>query len=370
MTSDKISIVVPTYREAENTPVLLQEIDAVMNEAGLSYEVIVVDDDSKDGIVEVVAHMKDRYNVTLRVRKNEKGLSSAVLAGIASATGGIVVVMDADLSHPPRNIPDLVTPILNHEFDFVIGSRFVKGGSTVDFNWYRKLNAWASRMLARPLTNVYDPMAGFFAFHKNILDPPIALNPLGFKIGLEILVKASPGRVLEIPIQFHKRLFGESKLSFKEQVRYLIHLKRLFEFKYRMASQFVKFCLIGGSGMLIDLLFVFISMNLFSLWVIFPDALCFRASRAIGFAVALTNNFILNRRFTFASANGRNIYGQYMTFFAVSLVGFVINWSTSVLLYENNSFFHTHYLVAAFMGILAGTLVNFFGSKYIVFKES
>lgn len=369
MTSNIISIVVPTYKEAENIPLLLQEVDAAMGGAGLLYEVILVDDNSGDGIIEAVEKLKERYNVKLKVREDERGLSSAVLAGIGLASGGILVVMDADLSHPPRYLPELVKPVLNGTFDFVIGSRFVPGGSAVDFNWYRRLNAWISRMLALPLTPVADPMAGFFAFRRGILETGGELNPLGFKIGLEILVKASPRRVLEIPIQFEKRQFGSSKLSLKEQVYYLIHLGRLLEYKYLTIAQFIKFCLVGGSGMLVDLTFVYGSMNALPLWTTIPQNLHFKISRAIGFSFALTSNYLLNRQFTFTSAGRVNFYGQYMTYFAVSIAGLAVNWLVSVLMYESSYFFHRHYLIASFLGIVGGTLINFFGSKYIVFQE-
>ncbi len=277
--------------------------------------------------------------------------------------------INSGLEPPSPVIPELAGPILNGKFDFVIGSRFVTGGSAVNFNWYRRLNAWASRMLALPFTPVADPMAGFFAFRKEILETGGALNPLGFKIGLEILVKASPRRVLEVPIQFEKRQFGSSKLSLREQVNYLIHLSRLLEYKYLSVAQFVKFCLVGGSGMLIDLAFVYGSMNMLSLWTTIPRNLHFKISRAVGFSFALTSNYLLNRKYTFTSAGKVNFCGQYMTYFAVSIMGLAANWLVSVLLYESSYFFQRHYLVASFMGIISGTLINFFGSKYIVFQK-
>lgn len=369
MDMDKISIIVPTYKEAQNIPVLSEIVDHTMKKAGLPYEIVVIDDDSNDGIIEAVEKIKQKYSIKLMVRKGEKGLSSAVIAGFDISAGEIIVVMDADLSHPPQKIPELVMPILNGKSDFVIGSRFVEGGSVAHFNWYRKLNAWVSKMLARPFTKVTDPMAGFFAFHRRILEPSIELNPLGFKIGLEIMVKTSKKKICEIPIQFEERLHGESKLSLKEQLNYLLHLKRLFEYKYKIPAEFIKFCLIGGTGMIVDLTFVFISMQIFSNVVIIPQSFHFRIARVIGFVFALTSNFLLNRRFTFAKANTGNIYRQYATFFIVSLIGFGVNWSISVYLNETTLFFNAHYLIAALMGILAGTLINFTGSKFIVFKH-
>ncbi|MCP4132012.1 MAG: glycosyltransferase family 2 protein [bacterium] len=361
-TKELISIVVPTYKEAENVPVLSEKIDAAMKNAGLAYEIIVVDDDSNDGIIEAVDAIKGKFNVKLKVRKDEKGLSSAVIAGFELTTGSIIVVMDADLSHPPEKIPELIDQVVNNGAEFVIGSRFVKGGSMPHFNAYRKLNAWVSKMFARPFTKTTDPMAGFFCFPKRILNGAGELNPLGFKIGLELAVKASPKKITEIPIVFQERLHGESKLSMKEQLYYLVHIKRLFEYKYKTLAEFIKFSLVGGTGMLVDLTLVYLAKD--------KIGLSFRIARVIGFLFALTTNFLLNRKFTFEKAEEGNVYKQYISFFGVSALGFAVNWFLSVYLNENTLFFEEHYLFAAFFGILGGLVVNFSGSKLFVFKHN
>ncbi len=227
-----ISIIVPTYQEAQNIPLLVERIDQAMKSVPLPYEIIVVDDNSQDGIVDYIETLKNTFTIKIIVRKNEKGLSSAVLEGFRRAVGDILVVMDADLSHPPEKIPRLVNPILENKSQFALGSRFVKGGSAPYFNFYRKMNAFLSKFLARPLTPVKDPMAGFFALPKYILKDRGKLNPLGFKIGLEIMVKCAPKNIIEIPIDFQERIYGESKLSLKEQIKYLVHLKRLYQYKF------------------------------------------------------------------------------------------------------------------------------------------
>ena len=269
--------------------------------------------------------------------------------------------MDADLSHPPEKLPELVEPILQGHADFVIGSRFVKGGGAAHFNWFRKLNAWVSKALARPFTKVCDPMAGFFAFPRTLLQgDQVKLNPLGFKIGLELIVKANPANIVEVPIQFEERLHGESKLNIKEQIRYLLHLARLFDYRFKTAAEFFKFSLVGACGMVLDLFSVFVAYGLLSV--------TYRLARAAGFLFAVTSNFLLNRRFTFTRANKGGIVRRYFTFLAVCLLGFAINWFLSVELFENVPFFTVHYLAAAFVGILGGLLVNFLGSKFLAFR--
>lgn len=361
--SKTVCIVVPTYREAKNIPVLIEKIDAAMKAARISYEITVVDDNSRDGIIEAVQGLGKKYPVSIKVRTAEKGLSSAVIAGFPMSDSDIIVVMDADLSHPPEKIPEVVRPIIEGKADFVIGSRFVKGGGAAHFNIYRRLNAWVSKMIARPFTRANDPMAGFFGFPRRILENITELNPLGFKIGLELIVKAAPRTIMEIPIQFRERLYGESKLSLKEQVNYLLHIKRLLEYKYRTFAEFIKFCMIGSSGMAIDLSLVFISMEMLHIE--------FRISRLIGFLCAMTSNFFLNRRFNFKNARSGNIIRQYAAFFITSIAGGSANWLLSVYLVENVDFFQTSYLYlfAAFLGIIAGVTINFSGSKLIVFKN-
>jgi dolichol-phosphate mannosyltransferase len=289
-----------------------------------------------------------------------RGLSSAVLEGIRLSIGEIIVVMDADLSHPPEKIPELIEKIKEKEADFVIGSRFIKGGSASHFNLYRKANAYFSKILAYPLVKVNDPLAGFFAFPRNLLRDNIDLNPIGFKIGLEIMVKANPEKIVEIPISFQERLYGESKLNLKEQLNYLLHLKRLYEDKYQSLSEFIKFSVVGGSGVIVDLTSLYIAYGLINI----P----YRISRVISFLIALSSNFILNRSFTFLKCRKENIVRRYILFLIVCIFGFFINWIISVYLFENTLFFRKHYLLSAFLGVLGGLLINFTGSKFLVFR--
>ena len=142
-----ISIIVPTYKEVKNIHPLVERIDHTMKPARLTYEIIVVDDNSQDGIVDCIEKLKNTFNIKIVVRKNEKGLSSAVLTGFGRAAGEILVVMDADLSHPPEKIPSLVRQIIEKKSQFALGSRFVKGGSAPFFNLYRRINAFISNWI-------------------------------------------------------------------------------------------------------------------------------------------------------------------------------------------------------------------------------
>jgi len=230
-----ISVIVPTYREAENLPLLVEAVDAALSR---DYEIIVIDDDSRDGSEEICAELATRFPVRIQTRKGERGLATAVIRGIEVSSGDIIVVMDADLSHPPSAIPHLLEPLLSGASDFVLGSRYVEGGS-IHEHWTlpRKLNSVIASRLARPLCHLRDPMSGFFAFRRGDTPDLNRLSPVGYKIALEIFVKGDFASPSEVPIHFAPRLHGESKLSWKEQLGFLRHLGRLYGYKLRVGRR-------------------------------------------------------------------------------------------------------------------------------------
>jgi dolichol-phosphate mannosyltransferase len=224
------SIVVPTFREVEALPELIDRIARVRAENGSIEELIIVDDDSRDGTEALLAARPEPW-LKLIVRKQDRGLSQAVLAGLRAARGDLLVVMDADLSHPPEVIAEMQQAI-QAGADFVVGSRYVPGGTTAD-DWglFRFLNSQVATLLARPLTHITDPMSGFFALPRPVFERALEPSPLGYKIGLELLVRCGCENVQEVPIHFSNRTRGESKLTLKQQLLYVRHLLRLYRFK-------------------------------------------------------------------------------------------------------------------------------------------
>lgn len=224
------SIVVPTFREVEALPDLIDRVARVRAEHESIRELIIVDDDSGDGTEELLSNRTEPW-LKLIVRKRDRGLSQAVLAGLRAASGDILVVMDADLSHPPEVIASMQQAIVGGA-DFVVGSRYVPGASTAD-DWglFRFLNSRIATLLARPLTTISDPMSGFFALPRAVFERAQEPSPLGYKIGLELLVRCNCRHVKEIPIHFANRTRGESKLTAKQQLLYVRHLARLYRFK-------------------------------------------------------------------------------------------------------------------------------------------
>jgi dolichol-phosphate mannosyltransferase len=250
----EISVIVPAINESENFPALLQRVSAAL--AGVAYEVIIVDDNSKDATPAVCAELSRQYPLKLIVRTQPtNGLSGAVLHGMAEARGHFLCVMDADLQHPPEKLPELLAPLRSNEADFVLGSRYMPGGSTeAEWGFLRKINSQTATLLARPFAGkATDPMAGFFALRRETYLSARNLTPLGYKIALELMCKCRVKSVREIPIHFGMRQKGESKLSLKQQFRYLEHLSRLYDFTFPRASPVVKFLIATGAAWLVGL---------------------------------------------------------------------------------------------------------------------
>lgn len=233
----EVSIIIPTFRERDNLERLLPALALVLRRARIDGDVIVVDDGSGDGTEELCASLAKEYPVSLFSRYQERGLATAVLVGLRAARGEICVVMDADFSHPPEAIPRLVSAARLPDCDMAIGSRYVAGGALdPNWSWARRWNSRIALLLARGLTPAADPMAGFFAIRKETLTRAAEFRPIGYKIGLELIVRCDCRRIVEVPITFQDRSLGESKLSVVQQWQYLRHLGRLYLAKYSPLS--------------------------------------------------------------------------------------------------------------------------------------
>ena len=233
--SPRVSIIIPTYKEAENIRALIGRIAAAMQACRGGYEVIIVDDDSRDGTKTVLEELSAAgLPVRLIIRSAQRGLSSAVLRGFDESRGGILVCMDADLSHPPETIPELVAALDDPRVHCCVASRYIQGGGTdLKWGWLRRLNSWAGRRLARVFTPISDPMSGFFAIPRRALDGAAPLRPVGYKMLLEIIVKCQMRNIREVPIHFAHRMYGRSKLGLRQKWDYIRHVARLVAFRCR-----------------------------------------------------------------------------------------------------------------------------------------
>ncbi|KAL6303773.1 nucleotide-diphospho-sugar transferase [Sparassis latifolia] len=239
--SVQYSVIVPAYKEASNLRPLVTRVFAALQRDSSSVpaeltEIIIVDDNSRDGSVEeVFALQREGYNVRIIVRTTERGLSSAVVRGFQEAAGDNLLCMDADLQHPPEYVPQMLAA-LSPSKQFVLGTRYGGGVGAVDDGWplYRRVISGGARLLALPLTPASDPMSGFFGIRKEAFLKARNLDAGGFKIALDLLVKAPlpATSIAEVPFAFGLRSAGESKLSGKVMLRYLRQLAELYWFKY------------------------------------------------------------------------------------------------------------------------------------------
>ena len=357
---ESVTVIIPTYREAENIPLLLGRIAEVRASAGLDLDVVFVDDNSGDGIVEAVAAQNLPWTKVV-VRTEERGLSTAVLEGFKHARGEVCMVMDADLSHPPEKIPELLAALADGA-DFVIGSRYVKGGTT-DEGWglFRAMNSRVATWLALPFTRACDPMSGFFALRRSTFDAGGPYSPVGYKIGLELLVKCRCVNVREVPIHFANRAKGQSKLSLQEQLRYIQHIRRLFVHRYGDWARFAQFAVVGASGVFV---------NLAALTMLHTVGIPVRLSVALAIFVAMLTNFALNRWVTFSYARHDHWGPQLIGFVAASSLGGVVNYAITMGALNAWPTLHDYPQAASILGILAGTAFNFVASRYIVFRKS
>lgn len=356
----KLSVVIPTFHEVRNLEAVARSIETALREHRWAYEVIFVDDDSQDGSEALAVQLAESLPVRMYVRLGEKGLSTAVLRGIAEARGEYVVVMDADLSHPAERIPDMLALIESGKSDFVVGSRYVAGGSLdPSWTWLRLLNSKVATWLALPLARIHDPMSGFFAFRRTDMPETHLLSPIGYKIGLELLVKGGFKNPGEVPIHFADRVRGESKLSWKEQIRYLRHLRRLYQFRFPFLAEFMQFGFVGGSGFAID---VVLYLGLQTL-----TGMGHFAARAFSFWGAASWNWAWNRMLTFSNRQKTAMLVQWPSFVLTSLLGFAINVGSYYVLTHYVPYFETHKIVALMIGVLLGFGFNFLTARLLVF---
>ncbi|MDH5479496.1 MAG: glycosyltransferase family 39 protein [Nitrosomonas sp.] len=352
----QFSVVVPTLNESENIDLLLTRLFALKLTPG-SFEVIFVDDGSSDGTTEKIREWPDNTYVHLIERQDKPDLTASILAGATAAKSNVIVVMDADLSHPTEQLSAIVTPVINGQYDVAVGSRYIAGGSTKNWPLHRQILSRVGGWLARPLCDVNDATSGYFAFRRE-LGKTISNHAHGYKILLELLM-ANQGklRVTEIPICFHDRTHGTSKLSFAHQQAYVQRLIALAGGAVSLNTA-GRFTLVGLFGVLIDAL-VF-------QWMINQNA-GLALAHFMSFFVAATVNYTLNSKWAFREHHAGYLqwhqFGRFLTVaaFALLLRGGIL----ALLVYVC----HIPPPLAIFPAIFATAAVNYLGSAFYVFPS-
>ena len=372
-----LSIVIPTYNESQNIVKILDSLDHLLPRE-MDAEIIVVDDNSPDGTGIVAEEYAKKskggsYPVQVIRRENKYGLGSAILAGIEHSKGDAVVVMDSDLSHPPQTIPKMIEELHSSDCDIVIASRYVKGGSTSGWPLKRRLISKGATKIAQHGLGIKikDPMSGFFAFRRHIINN-LKFDAIGYKILLEILVKAKGAKVKEIPYAFTDRKTGSSKLDLSVSFDYLKSIWRLYRYgksirenekrtSVRFLSKAGRFYTVGASGLLVNYFVSFLfGAVLSNLWYIYATM--------IGIIFSMTSNFILNKIWTFEDRDFdlKKTLLQYGLFLGFSGIGAVFQLLAIYALVESQ---HINYSLALFVAVAIASVGNFILNKKWTFQE-
>jgi dolichol-phosphate mannosyltransferase len=323
-----LSIVLPTYNESKNIREMVARLTRVLDGAYPgAHEIIVVDDDSPDRTWELAQSLTDQYP-QLRVmrRQQERGLSTAVIRGWQAARGELLGVIDADLQHPPEIAVDLCKEI-GRGADMAVASRHVEGGGVSDWSVLRRILSRAAQVLGLMILpgvvgRVSDPMSGFFVIRRTAIQG-VVLNPLGYKILIEVLGRGRFRWIGEVPYVFQERVQGESKVTRKVYVDYLRHLVRL-RLSTLPVNRFVRFGIVGLSGVVVDMGVLFLLSD--------PSMLGWGLTRSklIAAELAIINNFIWNDNWTFHDIAShqrgfRHRLQRFAKFQLICLGGLVLN---------------------------------------------
>lgn len=366
-TSLKLSLAIPTLNESENIGPLIERLTSLLDPVlGDRYELIVIDDDSSDRTWEIALALVSQYP-RLRVvrRQGEKGLGTAVVRAWQVARGEILAVMDADLQHPPEANLALIEE-MNRGADLALASRHVEGGGLSDWSVLRRLLSRGAQLigllvLPGVLGRVTDPMSGFFMVRRSALEG-VLLNPVGYKILIEVVARSRVRWIGEVGYVFRERTDGKSKVTASIYAQYLEHLVRL-RLATLPASRFFKFCVVGGTGVIVDMAILYLLSD--------PNTLAFGLTRSkiVAAETAIVSNFLLNDAWTFGDrtlhAPGvKAKFRRFLGFNAICAAGLLLNVVILNLLF--NLLGMNRYLANA-ISILAVTGWNYWLNRKLNF---
>jgi dolichol-phosphate mannosyltransferase len=356
----ELSVIVPTYNEAKNIAPLIESLEACLSHC--AWEVIFVDDNSPDATAELVREIAAaKPHVRCLQRIGRRGLSSAVIEGIASSSAPYVAVIDADMQHDEALLARMLRLIASHDLDVVIGSRYVSGGSIGDWSASRHAMSRFATRLSRIIMqfDLTDPMSGFFmAKRQAFMAAAPNLSGKGYKILLDFLASSPEAlRHVELPYAFRPRVHGESKVDALVLFEYLILLLEKAVGSY-FPVRFLLFGLVGGTGVLVHLATLFPA-----LWL-----MGFAPAQASAAVVSMTSNFILNNLLTYRDCRlrGGKFLSGLLSFYAVCGIGFISNVTFAQALFERGY----PWWIAGTAGVLIGSVWNFGASSIFTWKRA
>jgi dolichol-phosphate mannosyltransferase len=357
-----LSVVIPTFNEAENVPVIAERIGAAL--ADVDWEIIFVDDDSPDTTSTVAKALGERDGRVRCIRRvGRRGLAGACMEGALSSQARYVAVMDADLQHDERLLPRMVSILSRQEADVVVASRYIAGGAATGFSSSRRSISRAANFCAQKLAGVtvQDPMSGFFMARRDLLDAVAPeLSNEGFKILFDILVASRRRqlKLVELPYEFARRLQGASKFDARNAFEFFALMMSRLSGR-RLPPQFIAFVLVGGVGVGVQLVCLGIALSV---------GLGFLGAEIAATLVAMTSNFLLNNALTYSDrrATGRHFVPALLRFYTVCSIGALSNVGTSSWLYAH----YPVWWLAGLAGSMTAALWNFVGSSRFVWSRA
>jgi len=359
MKNPTFSLIVPTYNERENLPILVKKIHETLSNY-CDYEIIVVDDNSPDQTWKIAEELSKQYPIKVIRRKGKLDLSSAVAEGFKHANGKILGVIDADLQHPPEILPTLIEEIKNGK-DIAVASRYTKGGKIEGWGLTRKIVSKGARFLAKILVPqarvVKDPLSGYFVLKREVIEG-IELKPVGYKILLEILAKGKYEEAAEIPMTFGTRNNGKSKLTLKEYINFIKHLYRLSE-TIGEAVKLIRYMVISILAILVNM-FIYLILTKY-LYINYVYSSILSLETMILFSFALSEIWVPKTKIK----KPTNIIVRGIKYNTLCLGGILINIS---ILWLFTNILNIHYLISNFFGATGAAIWNYAMNIWLTWK--
>jgi len=357
----ELTVVIPTFNEVGNVSVLIDRLTNTLQ--GIKWEIIFVDDDSRDGTyqkLQAIAATNSRVRVLRRVGR--RGLSSACIEGLLASAAPCLAVMDADLQHDESCLPAMYQAVYSEGFDLAVGSRYIEGGSTEGWSQERvSVSKWATLLSQKLLKlTLKDPMSGFFMMRRHVLEDAVYnLSNLGFKILVDLVVSSPrPLRIKEVPFHFGLRVAGESKLDTRVAWDYLLLLADKTVGRY-IPAKLISFASVGAMGVGVHLLILGTAKTVLSM----P----FVAAQASAVLVSMVFNFYLNNLLTYRDQQlqGRSWWWGLLKFMLACSLGGAANVGVANYLYGNDGW----WVLSGLMGILVGLIWNFGVTSILVWPR-
>jgi len=357
----KVSIVIPTYNEVENIGNLIDKIEAVNGDFGI----IVVDDNSPDGTAKAAEELAPKWgNIVLHRRPGKLGIGSAIREGLKRALSftdcHYVVTLDADLSFNPQDIPRLLKAAEEKDVGLIQGSRYVKGGGIIGWNFIRKLQSRVANLLGKWLFDLPNEVTSCFRVYTResaqvVVEKVHTLDHVFF-VAATLAIKDHGFKIREVPVVFTNRVQGKGKLKTSDALMWLAVILKMFlsrQLHREESKSFLKFCMVGALGSLV---------NMGLLWILTEHVgLFYVLSAAISIEASILFNFSLNDFWTFRNRKrlGTNIVARALKYNLICVIGAAFNLGILTLMTEG---FGVYYLISNLVGIVVAVLWNYSGS--------